>query len=147
MNELVITFAKMMDVLRQLEFSLTQEQDLLSAGQVNAALLHRVTENKNEQLATLQHLDNQRELLEKGAGASHPPYDDNPTLNEQWQTIMGITEQLKQNNYSNGLLLAQHLVLNQQMLSLLEQHQTRRRLYGPDGQSCGGQILGRKISV
>ncbi len=147
MNELETTFAKMMDVLQQLEISLLQEQDLLSAGEVNAALLHRVTENKNEQLATLQYLDRQRESLEKDTGTSRPPYDDNPALNEQWLTIMDITEQLKQNNYRNGLLLAQHLVLNQQMLTMLEQHQTRRLLYGPDGQACTGQVLGRKISV
>jgi len=147
MNDLENTFARMMDVLRELELSLLQEQDLLSAGEVNAALLHRVTENKNEQLATLQHLDRQRESLEKDAGASRPPYDDNPVLNEQWLTIMDMTEQLKQSNYRNGLLLAQHLVLNQQMLTMLEQHQTRRLLYGPDGQSCSGQVLGRKISV
>ncbi|MEA9392610.1 flagellar export chaperone FlgN [Acerihabitans sp. TG2] len=147
MNELGITFAKMMDILHELALSLTQEQDLLSEGQVNAALLHRVTENKNEQLATLQYLDHQRESLEKLSGVSRPPYDDNPALKQQWQTIMDMTEQLKQHNYRNGLLLAQHLVLNQQMLSLLEQHQTQRRLYGPDGQACTGQILGRKISV
>lgn len=147
MNELDATFAQLMENLRQLEATLSQEQALLSAGQVNAALLHRVTEDKNEQLATLHHLDSQRERLAVETGAGQPPYADNRVLSRQWLQMLELTERLNQNNYRNGLLLAQHLMLNQQMLSMLEQHQTRRRLYGPDGQSCAGQSLGRKFSV
>ncbi len=147
MNELETTFTRMLEILQQLELTLAQEQELLSAGQVNAALLHRVTENKNEQLATLQHLDRQREALAAASGADQPPYDGHPSLRAQWQTIAQLTENLNHHNYRNGLLLAQHLLLNQQMLAMLEQHQTQRRLYGPDGQARSGQLLGRKFSV
>jgi len=54
---------------------------------------------------------------------------------------------LSQNNFRNGLLLNQHLKQNQQVLAVIEEHQTHRRLYGPDGQAENSHILGRKFSV
>lgn len=147
MNELEKICARMLGVLQQLELILVEEQRLLSAGRVNAALLHRVTENKNEQLATLQHADNLRQKVERDNAYDAPPYSRYPELRHLWQAIRQLTEKLNQNNYRNGLLLNQHLQQNQQILAVLEEHQTHRRLYGPDGQAQSNHILGRKFSV
>lgn len=147
MNELEQICARILGILQQLELTLVEEQRLLSAGQVNTALLHRVTENKNEQLTTLQHVDQHRQQQALACDAGLPPYDLHPGLHQIWQAIILLTEDLNRNNYRNGLLLAQHLKHNDQVLSVLEEYQTQRRMYGPDGQALGGSALGRKFSV
>ncbi|XBS68383.1 flagellar export chaperone FlgN [Acerihabitans sp. KWT182] len=147
MNELEKLCARMLGVLQQLELILVEEQRLLSAGQVNAALLHRVTENKNEQLATLQYLDDQRQNAARGQGLTESAYGQYPELQHLWQTILRLTAGLSRNNTRNGLLLNQHLKQNQEILAVLEAHQARRSLYGPDGQAQNSHILGRKFSV
>ncbi len=147
MNELEQLCGRMLSILQQLELILVEEQRLLSAGQVNAALLHRVTENKNEQLTTLQYVDNLRQKAALLNDVGAPPYASYSELHHLWLSIMELTAKLSRNNYRNGLLLAQHLKHNQQILAVLEEHQTQRRLYGPDGQSLNGHILGRKFSV
>jgi flagella synthesis protein FlgN len=147
MNELENLCSRMLALLQQLELVLMEEQRLLSAGQVNAALLHRVTENKNEQLTTLQYVDGLRQKSAQSLGAGEPPYEDNTELHQLWLAITGLTKNLSQNNFRNGLLLNQHLKQNQQVLAVIEEHQTHRRLYGPDGQAENSHILGRKFSV
>lgn len=147
MNELEQICARMLATLQQLELTLVEEQRLLSAGQVNSALLHRVTENKNEQLTTLQHVDNHRQQRAAECDAGLPPYDLYPGLHRIWLAITQLTEGLSRNNYRNGLLLSQHVKHNQQVLTVLEEYQIQRRMYGPDGQALGGNALGRKFSV
>ncbi|TKI08301.1 flagella synthesis protein FlgN [Martelella alba] len=147
MNDLELICAKMLGILQQLELILVEEQRLLSAGRVNAALLHRVTENKNEELATLQHADSLRQKTALIRGAGQPPYEAYPELQRLWQSIRQLTEKLSHDNFRNGLLLNQHLQHNQQILAVLEERQIQRRLYGPDGQSQSSHILGRKFSV
>ncbi|NDL62626.1 flagella synthesis protein FlgN [Acerihabitans arboris] len=147
MNELEQICGRMLGILQQLELTLVEEQRLLSAGQVNPALLHRVTENKNEQLTTLQYVDQQRQRLAATLYAGIPPYGAFPGLHQIWLAITQLTENLSRNNYRNGLLLSQHFTHNQQVLTVLEEYQTQRRMYGPDGQSLGGGALGRRFSV
>ncbi|WP_213991010.1 flagellar export chaperone FlgN [Sodalis sp. dw_96] len=147
MNELEKLCSRMLSILQQLELILMEEQRLLSAGQVNAALLHRVTENKNEQLATLQYADGLRKQAAQSLGAGESPYGSYPELHLLWQAITQLTANLNRSNTRNGMLLNQHMQQNQQIMAVLEEHQARRRLYGPDGQSQGGHILGRKFSV
>lgn len=147
MNELEQLCGRMLTTLQQLELTLIEEERLLSAGQVNSALLHRVTENKNEQLTTLGHVDGQRQQMARAFDAGIPPYDDFPGLHQIWRSITELTEKLSRNNYRNSLLLSHHIQTNQQVLSVLEEYQTQRRLYGPDGHAQGGSALGRKFSV
>ncbi|WP_410015408.1 flagella synthesis protein FlgN [Sodalis sp. C49] len=147
MNELEQICARMLGILQQLELTLVEEQRLLSAGQVNTALLLRVTENKNEQLTTLQYVDHHRQQQAQASDAGNPPYEPHPGLHRIWLAITRLTEDLSRNNYRNGLLLAQHLKHNDQVLSVLDEYQTQRRMYGPDGQALGGSALGRKFSV
>ncbi|WP_413724776.1 flagella synthesis protein FlgN [Sodalis sp. RH16] len=147
MNELEKLCSRMLGILQQLELILIEEQRLLSAGQVNSALLHRVTENKNEQLATLQYADGLRKQAAQSLGAGAPPYSSYPELHQLWQTITQLTASLHRSNTRNGMLLNQHMQQNRQIMAVLEEYQSRQRLYGPDGQAQGGYILGRKFSV
>ncbi len=147
MSELEDLCSRMLGILQQLELILLEEQRLLSAGQVNAALLHRVTENKNEQLVTLQYVDDLRQKSAQALDAGAPPYAAHLELHQLWLAITRLTQDLSQNNYRNGLLLNQHLKQNQQILAILEEHQSHRSLYGPDGQAQNSHILGRKFSV
>ncbi|PWC22133.1 flagellar biosynthesis protein FlgN [Brenneria roseae subsp. roseae] len=137
----------MQDSLRQLDDILTQEQQELSAGRVNAAFLHRLTENKNEQLSTLSHFDKLRIQMEQTLSIN-APYDQDAKLNEAWLAIQSQTRHLSQNNHQNGLLLEQHLKHTQEALNFLEKKNQPTNLYGPDGQSHRqGNKLGRKFGV
>lgn len=143
MNEVL---EQMLNSLVSLKEILSQEQDELSARQVNPAFLHRVTENKNEQLSILKHFDNQRLALDDQLSVK-PPYPHSPELNAQWSQIHELTRELSQYNHRNGLLLNAHLENNQQSLAFLEQKQ-RQGIYGPNGQTeNSGSHLGRKFSV
>ncbi|MCL2895299.1 flagella synthesis protein FlgN [Brenneria tiliae] len=137
---------RIQDALRQLDEILTQEQQVLSAGNVNAAFLHRLTENKNEQLSTLDHFDKLRIQMEQTLSIN-APYELHPELNESWLAIQSQTRNLSQNNHRNGLLLEQHLKHTQDALGFLEK-KSQQNLYGPDGQSHRqGSKLGRKFGV
>lgn len=105
MNEVL---EQMLNSLVSLKEILSQEQDELSARQVNPAFLHRVTENKNEQLSILKHFDNQRLALDEQLSVK-PPYPHSPELNAQWSQIHELTRELSQYNHRNGLLLNAHL--------------------------------------
>ncbi|MFP1732030.1 flagella synthesis protein FlgN [Lonsdalea quercina] len=143
MNEVL---EQMLNSLVSLKDILSQEQDELSARQVNPSFLHRVTENKNEQLSILKHFDNQRLTLDAQLSI-RPPYPDSPQLNAQWSRIHELTRELSQNNHRNGLLLNAQLENNQQLLGFLEQKQSQG-IYGPNGQAKNtGTHLGRKFSV
>ncbi|MFP1735409.1 flagella synthesis protein FlgN [Lonsdalea quercina] len=143
MNEVL---EQMLNSLVSLKDILSQEQDELSARQVNPSFLHRVTENKNEQLSILKHFDNQRLTLDAQLSI-RPPYPDSPQLNAQWYRIHELTRELSQNNHRNGLLLNAQLENNQQLLGFLEQKQSQG-IYGPNGQAKNtGTHLGRKFSV
>ncbi|RLM27331.1 hypothetical protein BIY29_02980 [Brenneria alni] len=137
---------RIQDSLHQLDDILIQEQQELSAARVNAAFLHRLTENKNEQLSTLSHFDKLRIQMEQTLSI-YAPYDQDPELNNCWLAIQRQTRHLSQNNHRNGLLLEQHLKHTQDALGFLEK-KNQPNLYGPDGQSHRqGNKLGRKFGV
>ncbi|ACS85322.1 flagella synthesis protein FlgN [Musicola paradisiaca] len=124
---------------------LSKEQAELSALQINPAFLHRLTEKKNEQLASLKHYDTQRLRLEKELSIS-PPYSQSSSLNAAWNKIYVITKELSRDNRRNGMLLDAHLKNTQDALAFFEKKK-RQDIYGPDGQTRTGDKLGRKFSV
>ncbi|WP_191091663.1 flagella synthesis protein FlgN [Affinibrenneria salicis] len=141
------TLARMQDALQQLDEILAQEQQELSAGRVNAAFLHRLTENKNEQLSILSHFDHQRLQLEQQLSIS-APYEQHAELNATWMAIHQKTRHLSESNHRNGLLLDQHLNNTQAAMSFLEKQASQQTVYGPDGQQQRpGSRLGRKFGV
>ncbi|MFE8153169.1 flagellar export chaperone FlgN [Brenneria goodwinii] len=138
---------RMQDALQQLDDILTQEQRELSSGQVNAAFLHRLTENKNEQLSILSHFDKQRLQIEQTL-SMQAPYASHTELNAIWMAIHERTRHLSQINHRSGLLLDQHLQNTQVAIDFLEKQTQEQNVYGPDGhQQQPGSRLGRKFGV
>ncbi|MCL2899813.1 flagellar export chaperone FlgN [Brenneria sp. WC1b.1] len=123
----------MLTLLQQLQETLQQEELELSAGVVNSALLHRVTENKSEQLTSLRHFDVQRQKLEQQSNLS-APYSEQSELHTLWSEIQLLTQALSQNNRRNDLLLRQHMKYTNEALELLKT-KSNNNLYGPDGYS------------
>ncbi|MEC5344837.1 flagellar export chaperone FlgN [Brenneria populi] len=133
---------KMLELLHELQETLQQEELELSAKAVNSALLHRVTENKNEQLTSLRHFDAQRQTLEQQNHLS-APYSEQNELNALWSEIQALTQTLSQNNHRNALLLRQHMKYTNETLALLKT-KSNNNLYGPDGYSSS--YSGNKFS-
>ncbi|AHF75724.1 Flagella synthesis protein [Sodalis praecaptivus] len=146
MKTLETLLAAMAELLIKLEATLAQEQQLLSAGQVNAPLLHRTTETKDEQLSTLQHMNHQRQLLEQETGLQ-APYESDAGLHADWEIILNHTRALQQRNQRNGLLLDVHLKLNQRGLSTMSEQRSLSRMYDPTGHASAQALLGPKFSV
>lgn len=146
MNTLDTLLAAMAELLTELEATLAQEQQLLSAGHFNAPLLHRTTETKDEQLSTLQHMNHQRQALEQETGWQ-APYVNDANLQAGWQTIVEQTRTLQQRNQRNGLLLDVHLKLNQRGLSSMTEQRSLSRMYDPKGHASAQALLGPKFSV
>ncbi|BAE75337.1 FlgN protein [Sodalis glossinidius str. 'morsitans'] len=143
MKTLETLLAAMAELLTELEATLAQEQQLLSSGQVNAPLLHRTTETKDEQLSTLQHINHQRQALEQETGLQ-APYVNEPVFRAGWKTIVVQTRTLQQRN---GLLLDVHLKLNQRGLSSMTEQRSLSRMYDPKGHASAQVLLGPKFSV
>jgi len=52
-----------------------------------------------------------------------------------WEELLAISEQAKQNNNTNGLLITRRLAQNQTALNILQRGNNMGSLYGPNGQS------------
>lgn len=125
---------KMLEQLRLLQDSLAQEEAALSARTVIPAALHRITENKNEQLTSLSYLDGQRQALDQQQRLT-APYNGQPELQALWHEIQTLTRSLNRNNQRNGLLLNQHMKYTNEALAFLQSKRSHD-LYGPDGQAA-----------
>lgn len=140
MADTVVHLQQMVEILQALNVTMTQEQQLLCAGQVDAVRLQAVTLEKENQLANLRHLDQRRR-----DAAPQPPYTD-PQQAGLWQTILTLTRQLHEMNQHNGELLNRHLSYNQQAMGAL-QSRHGQALYGPDGQTQSGLLNARKLRI
>jgi flagella synthesis protein FlgN len=106
--------------------------------------LQRVTDVKSQLLATVNYLEQQRLELEH-AQRQQAPYAAHPRLADAWQQVQLLSQKLREKNQHNGLLLNQQIDHNAQALAILGKN--NKSLYGPDGQSRSGSLLGRKIGV
>ena len=65
-----------------------------------------------------------------------------------WQQLLKITEQARENNRSNGLLINRRLQQSQAGLDALQQNNPAGNLYGPSGQSLTNSALkGRGVKA
>ncbi|MCE0488505.1 flagellar export chaperone FlgN [Pantoea sp. Mb-10] len=142
MDNLQTTLDKMQDVLSSLSHVMDEEQQQLSAGQVNGNLLQRISEDKSALLTTLNYLDEMRRNAEKTCGAQ-APYSGHSDIARRWQSIQQHTRRLRDTNTHNGLLLQQQLTFTQEALAVLKPHQTQA-FYGPDGLGKGHSTLSHK---
>lgn len=144
MESLAQRLDTLLETLNALDIVLTEEHNLLCAGPLPGVALQRVTDNKSQLLATVNYLEQQRTEQEHALGI-RAPYDAIPPLAARWQQVQQLSQRLREKNQHNGLLLNRHLDHNTNALSVLNKH--NKTLYGPDGQSRAGSLLGRKIGV
>ncbi len=144
MDRLRTLLDKLAETLRTLEDVLVEEHQLLCSDQLPGVALQRVTDSKSQLLATVAWLEQQRPALEASL-ALRAPYLSHENLSERWRQIQQLSHSLREKNQHNGLLLNQQIAHNQQALAILSKN--NKSLYGPDGQSRAGSLLGRKIGV
>ncbi|UYA61065.1 flagellar export chaperone FlgN [Pectobacterium colocasium] len=143
MENLQSILEQLLHNLRELDAVMSDEQTLLCAGHINSIALQQVTENKTSLLATMQHLETRRHQTESTLKLQ-APYDGIEKLSAYWQQIQELTRRLNDQNKHNGLLLNRHIAYTNEAINILKpRHQG---LYGPDGQSKGVTVGGRKIT-
>lgn len=143
MENLAQLLDKLLETLQALNGVLEEEHDLLCSGQLPGVALQRVTDAKSQLLATVAYLEQQR-LGGKSLRATRP-YANHAPLADRWQRVQLLSQTLREKNQHNGLLLNQQIDHNAQALAILSKN--NKSLYGPDGQSHAGSLLGRKIGV
>lgn len=143
MENLQSILEQLLNNLRELDAILSEEQTLLCAGLINSIALQQVTEKKTSLLSTMQHLENRRHETES-ALKLQAPYDSIETLSAYWQQIQELTGRLNNQNKHNGLLLSRHIAYTNEAINILKPR--HGGLYGPDGQSKGLTVGGRKIT-
>lgn len=144
MENLAQLLDKLLETLHALGTVQTQEHTLLCSKTLVGVALQRVTDAKSELLATVNYLDQQR-LEKERMQHCQAPYDGQPQLADRWQQVQQLSLQLREQNNHNGMLLNHHIAHNTQALAVLNKQ--NKSLYGPDGQSRAGSLLGRKIGV
>lgn len=144
MENLAQLLDKLLDTLNALGTTIAQEHALLCANSLAGVALQRVTDVKSQLLATVSHLEKQRLSAEQPYGLQ-APYEHHPHLAASWQRVQQLSQQLREQNLHNGLLLKHHIEHNAQALAVLAKQ--GQALYGPDGQARSGSLLGRKIGV
>ncbi|MEW7000821.1 flagellar export chaperone FlgN [Serratia ureilytica] len=143
MENLAQLLDKLLETLQALNGVLEEEHDLLCSGQLPGVALQRVTDAKSQLLATVAYLEQQR-LGRKSLRATRALRQP-CALADRWQRVQLLSQTLREKNQHNGLLLNQQIDHNAQALAILSKN--NKSLYGPDGQSHAGSLLGRKIGV
>ncbi|MCW2474394.1 MULTISPECIES: flagella synthesis protein FlgN [unclassified Symbiopectobacterium] len=145
MEKLQATLDAVLENLNQLSGILSEEQTLLCAGHINSVALQKVTDIKSATLATVQYLDKNRQEIEVRLQLQ-APYEADTELFERWQAIQTLTASLHDMNKHNGMLLNQHINYTNEAIAILKPRHGQS-LYGPDGQSAGLVVGGRKINL
>nr|WED69147.1 flagellar export chaperone FlgN [Pectobacterium colocasium] len=144
MENLQSILEQLLHNLRELDAVMSDEQTLLCAGHINSIALQQVTEKKTSLLATMQHLEARRHEAES-ALKLQAPYDGIEKLSACWQQVQELTRRLNNQNKHNGLLLSRHIAYTNEAINILKPRHGQG-LYGPDGQSKGVTVGGRKIT-
>ncbi|WP_409307250.1 flagella synthesis protein FlgN [Pectobacterium sp. B1J-3] len=145
MEKLQAILDQLLDTLQTLDKVMSEEQTLLCAGQINSIALQQVTEEKSSLLTTIQYLEKGRHDTES-ALKLQAPYDGYELLSAGWLSIQALTQSLHDKNQHNGMLLNQHISHTNEAIRILKPRHGQS-LYGPDGQSKGLIVGGRKINM
>ncbi|MBN3137892.1 flagella synthesis protein FlgN [Pectobacterium punjabense] len=144
MENLQSILEQLLNNLRELDVVMAEEQTLLCAGHINSIALQQVTEKKTSLLATMQHLEVRRHATESTLKLQ-APYGGVEKLSDYWQQVQELTRRLNDQNKHNGLLLNRHIAYTNEAINILKPRHGQG-LYGPDGQSKGVIVGGRKIT-
>ncbi|KHN53578.1 flagella synthesis protein FlgN [Pectobacterium fontis] len=143
MENLQSILEQLLSNLHELDAVMSEEQTLLCAGHINSIALQQVTEKKTSLLATMRHVEARRHETEFTLKLQ-APYDSVETLSAYWQQVQELTKRLNNQNKHNGILLSRHIVYTNEAINILKPR--HGGLYGPDGQSKGVTVGGRKIT-
>ncbi|WP_224555660.1 flagella synthesis protein FlgN [Pectobacterium versatile] len=144
MENLQSILNQLLSNLHELDAVMSEEQTLLCAGHINSVALQQVTDNKTSLLATMKHLETRRHEAEYTLKLQ-APYDGIEQLSAYWQQVQELTRRLNDQNKHNGLLLSRHIAYTNEAINILKPRHGQG-LYGPDGQSKGVTVGGRKIT-
>lgn len=121
---------------------LKKEQSALVDGDV--ALLNETTLHKGKIVGSISELEKKRlsRLSELGFSADQAgmqAYLQQATVVSgvagDWEHLLQLSEQAKEDNRTNGILINRQLARNQAALGVLQQNNPAGSLYGPNGQS------------
>jgi len=144
MKNLAQLLDKLLEALQGLDKSLVEEHNLLCSSQLPVVDLQRITDAKSQLLAIVGYLEQHRHGLENTLGCQ-APYDELPQLAQRWRQVQQLSQRLREKNQHNGALVNQQIDHNALAQAILNKN--NQPLYGPDGQSRGSNLLGRKIVI
>lgn len=129
---------------------LKKEQSALVDGDI--ALLNEYTLHKGKIVSTISELEKRRHSCLSELGFSADPHGMQAYLLQatvvsgvagNWEHLMQLSEQAKEDNRTNGILINRQLTRNQAALGVLQQNNPAGSLYGPNGQSTIKNAPGR----
>ncbi|MFZ6753488.1 flagella synthesis protein FlgN [Undibacterium sp. Dicai25W] len=133
------------EAMNALAALLKKEQLALSNGDLNT--LNQTTANKSDLLRHIVELEKTRGIHLSALGFANKPegmqdylnkYPDNITTAQLWKDLLSVSEQAKEDNRTNGLLINRRLSQNQAALGVLGHGNSAGALYGPTGQASLG---------
>lgn len=140
LSRLIETQASRLEALTRL---LTQEQELLLAGQVEGTALEQLAADKQALLESLEATEKSRLSVQRRLGytadaeGSRQAAEDAGCL-EEWQTMLELAQQTARQNQRNGRLITVRTQHNRQMLDYL-QSIVEARPYTAKGRQRGGE--------
>lgn len=129
---------------------LKTEEAALVDGNVNE--LSRLTQEKSQLIMQLSNLENDRKacLGQHGYSSDAKGMQDyflkvpaESTAAKDWEKLLQISEQAKEINRTNGVLINRQFNRNQSALNILQQNHATGAMYGPNGQATNSGSSGR----
>jgi flagellar biosynthesis protein FlgN len=122
----------------------------------NIEELSKLTQDKSKLLSDLTKLENERKSCLGQNGYSSDVegmknyFANNSsviTTAQDWAKLLQLSEQAKESNRINGILINRQFIRNQSALNILQQNSPAESLYGPNGQSTNNPAAGRRVVI
>lgn len=118
----------------------------------NVSELSRLTQEKSQLIMRLSKLENERKncLIQHGYTSDAKGMQDyflktatESAAAKDWEKLLHISEQAKETNRTNGVLINRQFNRNQSALNILQQNHPTGAMYGPNGQATNSGTSGR----
>lgn len=118
--------------------------------------LSKLTQDKSKLVTQLSRLENERKvcLSQQGYSSDAKGMQDYfakatsaETALKDWEKLLQLSEQAKESNRTNGVLINRQFIRNQSALNILQQNSPAESMYGPNGQSTNNPASGRRVVV
>jgi flagella synthesis protein FlgN len=144
LQEEVSIMSSLADLLKQEQAALV-ESDIVQLNdftQSKGQLVVKMTELEKKRNSFLNELGFNADI--EGMQAYLQQADVAQTSAQDWDALLQLTVQAKEDNRTNGLLINRRLSLNQATLHLLQKNNNQAgSMYGPNGQSTVKTTLGK----